>query len=193
MFKNLILASVLCFVSIAHAESAWIEDYVTTIPNFPKPGIQFKWYAKLLKEPEAFRKAIGEFADHYRDAGIDVIAGLDSRGFIFASALAYELKLPFILIRKPGKLPGDVEKIDYSLEYGKNSFEIEKDSLSAGQKVLVIDDILATGGSVLAASALITRLGAEVAEVACLVELTALKGRERIPYPVFSLVTTSES
>lgn len=191
MVKKLVLSILCAYAAFANADSSWLSDYVSTIPDFPKPGIQFKWYAQLLRDPEAFRRAIGEFADRYRGSEIEAIAGLDSRGFIFGAALAYELKVPFVLVRKPGKLPGNVEKINYALEYGTNSFEMEKDSLVKGQKVLVIDDVLATGGSVLAACALINRLEAEVVEVACLVELSDLKGRERIPYPVFSLITSN--
>lgn len=176
--------------SFIHASSStWILDYVHPVPDFPKPGIQFQWYAHMLRDPEAFSRAIGEFADRYRGSEVDVISGLDSRGFIFGAALAYELKLPFVLIRKPGKLPGNVEKIDYQLEYGRQSFEIEKDSLQPGQKVLVIDDVLATGGTAAAACALVERLGAEVAEVAVLIELPILKGREKVGHPVFSLLS----
>lgn len=169
--------------------STWIMNYIHPIADFPKPGIQFQWYAHLLRDPKAFSRAINEFADRYRNSGIEVIAGLDSRGFIFGAALAYELKLPFILIRKPGKLPGNVEKIDYTLEYGTNSFEIEKNSLQKGQRVLVIDDVLATGGTAAAACALVKRLGADVVEVACLIELPVLKGRDKVPCPVFSLIS----
>jgi adenine phosphoribosyltransferase len=169
--------------------STWILDYTRTIADFPKAGIQFKWFAPLLRDPQAFSRAINEFADRYRNSTIEVIAGLDSRGFIFGAALAYELKLPFILIRKPGKLPGNVERIDYELEYGRNTFEIEKDSLQQGQKVLIIDDIFATGGTAAAACSLVERLGAEVVEVACLIELPVLEGRKRVAHPVFSLVS----
>lgn len=186
----LFLCACLCggAASADTANANWILDYVHPVADFPKPGVQFQWYAHLMREPEAFKRAIDAFADRYQDLGIEAIAGLDSRGFIFGAALAYKLGIPFILIRKPGKLPGDVEKIDYELEYGKNSFEIERDTLYPGQKVLVIDDLLATGGTAAAACALIERLGAEVLEVACLMELTFLSGRENVPHPVFSLV-----
>lgn len=168
--------------------STWILDYIHPVADFPAKGVQFQWYAHLLREPKAFRKAIKEFAKRYKNSSIDAIAGLDARGFIFGSALAYELKLPFIFIRKPGKLPGNVEKICYALEYGYNAFEIEKDSLQPGQKVLVIDDVVATGGTAAAACTLVERLGAKVVEVACLIELPFLKGREKISCPVFSLL-----
>lgn len=168
--------------------SSWILNYIQPVADFPRPPIRFQWYAQLLREPRAFRKAISEFADRYRDARLEAIAALDSRGFIFGSALAYELNLPFVMIRKPGKLPGDVEKIDYELEYGRNSFEIEKDSLREGQKVLIIDDVIASGGTAAAACALVDRLKANVVEVACLIEIALLKGRDKIPHPVFSLI-----
>lgn len=192
MLKFLLYVFVVANSAWAESETlhaTWILDYVHPVADFPKAGIQFQWYAHLLREPKAFSKAINEFAKRYRDSKIEVIAGLDSRGFIFGAALAYELKLPFILIRKPGKLPGNVERIDYELEYGHNSFEIEKDSLQKGQKVLVIDDVLATGGTAAAACHLIERLGAEVVEVACLIELPILEGRKRVQHPVFSLIS----
>ena len=169
--------------------STWLLDYIHPIADFPQPGVKFQWYAHLLCEPAAFSKAIHEFAARYRHFEIEAIVGLDSRGFIFGAALAYELQLPFILIRKPGKLPGKVEKIEYDLEYGHTSFEIEKDSLRPGQKVLVIDDVFATGGTARAACMLVERLGAEVVEVACLIELPIFEGRKRVLHPVFSLIS----
>lgn len=184
-------AMTLCF-SQAYADTtanaSWILDYTPIIQDFPQPGIQFRSITPLLREPAAFKKAIQAFAERYRDADIDAIAGLDSRGFIFGAALAYELDLPFILVRKSGKLPGKVEKISYGLEYGKSSFEIEIDSVKPGQRILVIDDVLATGGTAEAASDLIRRLGGEVFEVACMIEISALKGRDRVTSPVFTLI-----
>ena len=169
-------------------DAPWIQDYLTPVPDFPQPGIVFQWYANLLKDPKAFRQAIQMFAERYRDSEITGIVGLDSRGFIFGAALAYELEVPFIMVRKPGKLPRSVERIEYSLEYGKNSFEIEVESLFPGDRVVVVDDVLATGGTARAASELVERLGAEVVEVACLIEISALHGRERISHPVYSLI-----
>jgi adenine phosphoribosyltransferase len=166
----------------------WIRDYITPVTDFPQPGIIFQWYANLLKKPEAFHKAIEAFVTRYRDYHLDVIAGLDSRGFIFGAALSYELKVPFVMIRKPGKLPRQVERIDYVLEYGKNSLEIEVDSLKPQDRVLIIDDVLATGGTARAAADLVERLGATVVEVACLIELPALQGRKKIHAPVYSLL-----
>lgn len=167
----------------------WIEEYIATVPDFPKPGIQFKCYPDLLKNPEAFHRVIKTFADRYRDVDLDAIVGLDSRGFIFGTALAYEMNLPFIMVRKAGKLPRKVEKIDYELEYGKTSFEIEVDSIHQGDRILIVDDLLATGGTAAAATMLIERLGGQVVEVACLIELKGLHGRENLKCPFYSLVS----
>lgn len=167
----------------------WIEEYIATVPDFPKPGIQFKCYPDLLKNPEAFHRVIKTFADRYRDSDLDAIIGLDSRGFIFGTALAYEMNLPFVMVRKAGKLPRKVEKIDYQLEYSKASFEIEVDSIHQGDRILIVDDLLATGGTAMAAATLIERLGGKVVEVACLIELGGLHGRENLKYPFYSLVS----
>ena len=169
-------------------KNRWIEDYIETVSNFPKPGIAFKCYPKLLKDQAAFKKAIQIFVDEYKELNIDVICGLDSRGFIFGTALAYEMGVPFVMIRKSGKLPKKTEKIDYSLEYGSAQFEIEVDSLNPKDRVLIVDDLLATGGTALAAANLIRRLDAEVVGMACLIELKALNGQSRLNFPVFSII-----
>lgn len=183
----------LSLFSLNHSYGAenteWIHDYIVTTPNFPKSGIQFKSYGPLLKDPEAFKKMIGAFAERYREKEIDVIVGLDARGFIFGTALAYELNLPFVMIRKAGKLPGDVEQIDYALEYGKSTLELDRPSLNPGDRVLVVDDLMATGGTAKAACELVERLGATVSEVACMIELSPLGGREKVGHSVFSLIT----
>ena len=170
-------------------DCAWILEYIATVSDFPKPGIQFKCYPDLLKNPEAFHRVIRTFADRYRDSELDTIVGLDSRGFIFGTALAYEMNLPFVMVRKAGKLPRKVEKIDYELEYGKTTFEIEVDSIRPGERVLIMDDLLATGGTAKAAATLVERLGGEVVEVACLIELVGLHGRENLKHPFYSLVS----
>ena len=172
--------------------ATWILDYVYPVADFPTAGIQFHWYNSLLREPAAFGRAIRELAKRYRGSHIEAIAGIDSTGFIFGAALAYELRVPFILVRKSGKFPENIEKISYQLEPGGTTFEIEKDSILEGQKVLVIDDVLVTGRTPAAACTLLEALGAEVLEVACLIELAALKGRERIAHPVFSLIAIEE-
>lgn len=186
------LMSILIFstaLTATEVNNQWIDNYITTIPDFPKPGIQFKWYPALLKDPIAFHRVIKTFADRYRDYDLNIIVGLDSRGFIFGAALAYEMNLPFVIVRKAGKLPRKVEKIDYDLEYGKASFEIEVDSINQGDRVLIIDDILATGGTAKAAATLIERIGGDVVEVACLIELEGLNGRENLDYPFYSLIS----
>lgn len=176
-------------LNATEASNRWIEEYIATIPDFPKPGIQFKCYPDLLKNPEAFHRVIKTFADRYRSFDLDAIVGLDSRGFIFGTALAYEMNLPFVMVRKAGKLPRKVEKIDYELEYGKTSFEIEVDSICHGDRILIVDDLLATGGTATAAATLIERLGGKVVEVACLIELAGLHGRENLKYPFYSLIS----
>lgn len=176
-------------LNATEASNRWIEEHIITVPDFPKPGIQFKCYPDLLKNPEAFHRVIKTFADRYRDFNLDAIVGLDSRGFIFGTALAYEMNLPFVMVRKAGKLPRKAEKIDYELEYGKTSFEIEVDSIDQGNRVLIVDDLLATGGTASAAATLIERLGGEVVEIACLIELDGLHGRKKLKHPFYSLVS----
>ncbi|MCI5052788.1 MAG: adenine phosphoribosyltransferase [Simkaniaceae bacterium] len=169
--------------------SHWLDDYIASIPDFPKPGIQFKCYPDLLKNPPAFKRLIREFADRYRDSDLDCIVGLDSRGFIFGAALAYEMELPFVMIRKAGKLPRKVERIDYQLEYGTATFEIEVESLNRDDRVLIMDDLLATGGTAQAAAELVERVGGQVVEVACLIELAGLGGREKLKRPFYAPIS----
>ena len=193
IFGSTLLLNPLSASSEIHEEvqqdSSWLHDFIQTTPDFPQAGVQFKSYGPLLKDPAAFKRMINVFAERYRNIEIDAIAALDARGFIFGTALAYALDIPFVMVRKAGKLPGDVEQISYALEYGKNTLEIDRNILGRGQRVLVMDDLLATGGTAKAACDLVERLGAEVVEVACMIELTPLRGRERVGHPVFSLVT----
>ncbi|MBX9923211.1 MAG: adenine phosphoribosyltransferase [Rhabdochlamydiaceae bacterium] len=188
-FLLLTAFSVNTHLSATETKNEWIEEYIITVPDFPKTGIQFKCYPDLLKNPKAFHRATKTFAERYKNFDLDAIVGLDSRGFIFGAALAYEMNLPFVMIRKAGKLPRKSERIDYALEYGKASFEIEVDSLNPGDRVLIVDDLLATGGTANAAAALVERLGAEVVEVACLIELEGLHGRKNLKYPFYSLIS----
>lgn len=174
------------FASMLHA-SVDLSQYIETIPDFPKRGINFKWYPRLLKDPDAFSSVISDLKERYKNKNIDAICGLDSRGFVFGSALAYEMKLPFVMIRKKGKLPKQTHSIDYALEYGTASFEIELDSLKKNDRVIIIDDILATGGTALAAIKLVENLGAHVVEVSCLLELVGLGGKEKIPCPFYAV------
>jgi adenine phosphoribosyltransferase len=194
--KNVVgIALCLGFLGTASAETAenaWLKNYIVTTPDFPKKGILFRSYANLLKEPAAMHRAIRILAERYRNENLSAVVGLDARGFIFGAALSYEMNVPFVMIRKSGKLPCHVERIEYNLEYGKNSFEIETGSLQPHDRVVIVDDLLATGGTAEAASQLVERLGAEVVEVACLIELTALHGREKMTHPVYSLIAIDD-
>ncbi len=174
------------------AQCDWIKDYITPVADFPKPGILFQWYANLLKEPAAFHRTTQVLADRYKEYSLDAIVALDSRGFVFGTALAYELNVPLVLVRKSGKLPRKVERIEYGLEYGKSSFEIEVDSLKLNDRVLIIDDVLATGGTAQAAVSLVERLGAKAVEMVCIIEIAALGGRNNVSIPVYSLFATED-
>lgn len=158
-----------------------LTAFIRDIPDFPKPGIMFKDISPLLKDAKAFQTAIDRLVDHYRPLDIDYVVGIESRGFLVGAPLAYHLGKGFIPIRKPGKLPYKTEKIEYSLEYGSGSLEIHADALSQGHRLLVIDDLLATGGTVAATRALIERLGGHVVAAGFLVELAFLDGRARLP------------
>jgi adenine phosphoribosyltransferase len=163
------------------------------IPDFPKAGISFKDITTLLKDAEALKETVQSMAEHFRDCGIEMIVGVESRGFILGAPLAYEMDLGFVLIRKPKKLPGEVLSVEYDLEYGTDNLEIHADAFPPGTKVLVVDDLLATGGTVEAAIKLIQKLGGEVAGLAFLIELTYLGGRQRLAdYDIFSLVRYEE-
>jgi adenine phosphoribosyltransferase len=153
---------------------------IREIPDFPKPGILFYDITTLLKEPDAFKEAIQLMLDPFRDKQIDVVVGMESRGFIFSAPMAIELGAGFVPVRKLGKLPAETASVEYALEYGTNTLEIHKDALKPGQKVLIVDDLLATGGTVLGTIELVKMLKAEVVGLAFLVELLFLKGRERL-------------
>lgn len=171
------------------SESIRLEDYIRDIPDFPQRGVLFKDITPLLQDAEAFRAAVERLAAHYKGSGIQVVAGVESRGFIFGAALAYLLNCGFVPVRKFGKLPAETESVEYALEYGTNVVEIHKDAIVAGQRVLIVDDLLATGGTVSAAMELVERLGGHIAGIAFLVELTFLKGSERLKdHDVFALI-----
>mgnify|MGYP001113118758 CR=1 FL=1 len=162
---------------------------VRDVPDFPVKGVLFKDITPLLRDREAYRQAVNQLAEHYRGQGIDQVLAIESRGFIFGAPLAIELGAGFVPIRKPGKLPSETTSVEYTLEYGTNSLEIHTDALRQGERVLVVDDLLATGGSAKAAIELAERLGATVVGAAFVIELLFLKGVDRLAgYPVYSLI-----
>ncbi|HVB60415.1 MAG TPA: adenine phosphoribosyltransferase [Ktedonobacteraceae bacterium] len=173
----------------SNSESIRLEDWIRDIPDFPQPGVLFKDITPLLQNPAAFRVALDRLAAHYAGAGIEAVVGVESRGFIFGAPLAYLLNCGFVPVRKFGKLPAQTETVEYALEYGTNIVEIHTDAVQPGQRVLIVDDLLATGGTVFAALELVERLGAHVAGIAFLVELTFLEGRERLKgHDVFAVI-----
>ena len=166
-----------------------LEDYVRTIPDFPKPGIMFRDITTILSDADGLKLAIDEMQKTLDGVDFDVIAGAESRGFIFGAAIAYNMHKPFILIRKKGKLPCETVEQSYDLEYGKATIEIHKDAVEPGQKVVIIDDLIATGGTVEAAARLIEKLGGEVVKMVFLMELKGLNGREKLAkYDVASVI-----
>ncbi len=166
-----------------------IKSSIRTVPDFPKKGIMFRDITTLLKDKDAFNYVVDKFYEHYKDKRIDKVVSVESRGFIFGSVLAYKLGAGFVPIRKPGKLPAEVIKQEYQLEYGTDSMEIHKDAINPGERVLVHDDLLATGGTVAAACKLIEKLHGKVEGICFLIELTPLNGRKAIPgKDVFSLI-----
>ena len=163
---------------------------IRTIPDYPKPGIQFRDITTLLKDAAGFHAAIDALAQRYRDRQISRIVGIESRGFMFAAPLAYALKLGFVPIRKQGKLPGEAMGHDYELEYGTDRIEIHHDAIARGERILIVDDLLATGGTAEAAATLVKKMGGEVVECAFLVDLPDIGGRKRLEaagLPVFAL------
>ena len=153
---------------------------IRSIPDFPKKGVVFRDITTLLKDPTAFRTVVDLFCDRYKDSRIDKIVSVESRGFIFAAPLAYKLKAGFVPIRKPGKLPAETVKQQYTLEYGTDTVEIHRDAITRGERVLIHDDLLATGGTMAAASELVRRLGGKIVGLSFLIELSFLKGRDRL-------------
>lgn len=158
-----------------------VKASIRDIPDFPKPGIIFKDITTAIKDPVALRRIIDYITEEYKDVGIDYVAGIESRGFIFGAPIAYNLGAGLVIVRKPGKLPAEVEKMEYELEYGTDCVEIHKDAIEPGKRVLLIDDLLATGGTAAAACKLIEKIGGINAGVAFVVELTFLNGKEKLP------------
>jgi len=166
-----------------------LEEYIRNIPDFPKPGILFRDVSTLIQEDKAFLASIDMLADKFKGKAIDKIAAVEARGFIFGAALAYRLKTGFIPIRKKGKLPFKTNSVTYSLEYGSDTLEIHQDAISTGDKVLIVDDLLATGGTVKAVTELVEGLKGEIAGIAFVIELFDLNGRDKLKgYDIYSLI-----
>lgn len=167
-----------------------LKDKIRVIEDFPKPGISFKDITTLLLDPDAFRNAVEQMAEFCRERKVDLIVGVESRGFILGAPLAYELGVGFVLVRKPGKLPGDVLQVEYDLEYGSDSLEIHKDAIKPGMNVVLVDDLLATGGTIAAAAKIVEAVGASITGFTFLIELAGLKGRKHLPgYDICTLVS----
>ena len=165
-----------------------LKQKIRTIPDFPEPGILFRDITTLLSDAEALNETIERFAEHYKNEKIDVIAGVESRGFIIGTPLAIRMGLGFIPIRKAGKLPGPTHGVDYDLEYGKDRVEVHQDAIPEGSRVLLVDDLIATGGTIEGSAKLVKKIGGVIVGYAFVIELTDLKGRERLQEPVFSLI-----
>ena len=168
-----------------------LKKLIREVPDFPKKGILLYDITTLLKDKLGFARLIDALSEHYIGAGkdIDLVLGMEARGFIFGPALAYRLNAGFVPVRKPGKLPAETVKISYELEYGSNALEVHRDAIKKGQRILIVDDLLATGGTAAATADLASGLGAQIAGLAFVVELDFLKGREKLAkYEVFSLL-----
>ena len=165
------------------------KDKISEIENFPEEGISFKDITTVLKDSKCLKKTIDELTEYFSNDDVDVVVGPESRGFIFATPVAYNLDAGFVPVRKPGKLPAEVEKFEYDLEYGKDALEIHVDAITDGMKVLIIDDLLATGGTISATAQLVEKLGGEVVGLGFFIELEGLNGRDKLgKYNVKSIV-----
>ena len=170
-------------------KSDQLKKLIREVPDFPKKGILFYDITTLLKDKAGYATLIDVLAERYIGKGVDLILGMEARGFIFGPALAYRLSAGFVPVRKPGKLPAATTRVEYDLEYGSNILEVHEDAIEKGQRVLIVDDLLATGGTADATAKLATKLGADIAGLAFVVELDFLKGRDKLKgYDVFSLL-----
>lgn len=166
-----------------------LKSLIREVPDFPKPGINFYDITTLLKDPAGWRATIDALKSHYNGTQVDVVVGVEARGFFFAPAIAYVLGAGFVPVRKPGKLPAETESVEYALEYGTDRLQMHKDAIQPGQRVLIIDDVLATGGTAAAVAQLVDRLGGNVLGLGFLVELDFLNGRSKLAgRDVFSLL-----
>jgi adenine phosphoribosyltransferase len=171
-------------------DADWLKELVREIPDFPRPGVSFKDLTPLLADVKAFRFAIDTLADHFADRGVNKVLGIEARGFIIAAPIAYRLGVSFVPVRKAGKLPWKVEKEEYVLEYGTDLLEIHIDALGEGDRVLIIDDVMATGGTAVATASLVERLGGVVAGMGFILELSFLGGHGKLAaYDAVSLVS----
>lgn len=170
-----------------------LASTIRSVPDFPLEGILFYDITTLLKNPVALKESVDQLVSHFQNAGIDLVVGIESRGFIFGMPLAYQLGVGFVPVRKPGKLPAATIEESYALEYGVNTLEIHVDAIEQGQTVLIVDDLLATGGTARATCNLVEKLGGHVAGLAFAIELNFLKGRDKLTgYEVFSLIRYDE-
>ena len=166
-----------------------LRGLIRDVPDFPKPGIVFKDITTLTKDPEGLRAAVDALADRYADADVDLVVGIEARGFVFGAAVAYKLGVGFVPARKPGKLPAQTVSAAYELEYGTDAIEMHRDAIGQGQRVLIVDDLLATGGTAAAAAELVSGLGGEIVAIAFLIDLAFLRGKDKLAgYEVFSLI-----
>ena len=166
-----------------------LKSLIREVPDYPKPGILFYDITTLLKHPSGLRAVIDALRAHFAGNGIDRVVGIEARGFIFAPAVAYALSAGFVPMRKPKKLPAATERVEYDLEYGTDAVEVHRDAIEPGQNVLIVDDVLATGGTAAAAAKLVEKLGGKVAGLSFVIELDGLKGRDRLPgYDVQTLL-----
>ena len=166
-----------------------LKSKIRNVPDFPIKGIMFRDITTLVKDPEAFKYVIDNLTERYRDKKIDLIVGIESRGFIFGGALAHRLGCGFIPARKPGKLPAETIEESYELEYGRTTLQLHVDSIAKGERIVIIDDLLATGGTIRATANMVERLGGNIVEIAVVVDLTFLNGREKLKnYSIYSMV-----
>ncbi len=171
-----------------------LSEKIRTIPDFPKPGILFRDITTLLKDPEAFRYVVDTLAERYLDKKIDVIVAIEARGFIIGAPVAYKIGASFVPVRKKNKLPSQTVSASYDLEYGSETVEVHSDAIKSGQKVVIIDDLLATGGTAKAAVELVEKLNGKVVEIAFIIELNPLNGRKKLEgYPIFTMLGYDEA
>jgi len=169
-----------------------LKQHIRSVPDFPKPGILFYDISTLLAHPEAWRVTVNRLAEAIEPMEPDILVGIESRGFLTAAPLAFAMGKGFIMLRKKGKLPGETIPYTYDLEYGTDTIELQADAIEPGQRVVILDDLLATGGTMAASVALLRKVGAEVMGVACIIELTFLQGRDRIDAPCHTLIAYDE-